>query len=87
MMLPIEKLGVDPIKLPHSERKIPLWGLNDQVIVIVHQTIGVTEPMVSSIDHAEEIQKGYTILLISEDRIFGIPARGKMVEGSLELNP
>ena len=83
----VEMLGVDPIELPHSEGKIPLRGLGDQVIVIVHQAVGVTEPMVPLIDLAEEIQKGDAILVVPEDRILGISARGKMVEGSLILDP
>ncbi len=56
LMPPIECLSVYAIELPHANRKISIRGLYDQVIVIVHKTIGMAEPVVALVDLREGIQ-------------------------------
>ena len=37
---PFEALGIDAIQLPHPDGQIALERLDEQVVVVVHQTVG-----------------------------------------------
>ena len=55
----VETLGVDAIKVAHRPRKIPLPGLEQEMVVIVHQTVGVqsrVEARDDPLQHAQEAQ-------------------------------
>jgi hypothetical protein len=41
----IETLGVDAVQLPHTFGKIAVRRFDHQVIVVIHQTIGMNSPM------------------------------------------
>ncbi len=36
-------LGKDPIQLPHAMRKIAVWRLDQEMVMVGHKTIGMTE--------------------------------------------
>ena len=44
-MLAIEALRVDPVQLPHALGEITVWGFDQEMIVVVHQTIGMHCPV------------------------------------------
>ena len=44
-MAAVKALGINTIEVPHASTEIPLKCLNQQVIVIVHETVGVAEPV------------------------------------------
>ena len=44
-MAPIEALGIDAIQLPHPRGQIALGRLDEQVVVVVHQTVGMAQPL------------------------------------------
>src|SRR5262249_12124983 len=48
LMPSVESLGVDAIDLPHGNRKICLRRLEQQVIVVAHQTVGMATHMMTS---------------------------------------
>jgi len=39
-MAPIKPLGIDTVNMPEASGKIRVWGLNQEVIVAGHETIG-----------------------------------------------
>ncbi len=41
----VKALGINTIEMPHASTEIPLKCLNQQVIMIVHETVGVAEPV------------------------------------------
>ena len=45
-------LGVYTIELSHSFGQVSIGSFNDQVIVIVHQAIGMTDPVKTLVDCA-----------------------------------
>lgn len=60
-MAAIEDLRVDPVELPHPAGEIRLRRLNQQMIVIVHQTIGMAQPPEAADHLAEDRQPDLTI--------------------------
>jgi hypothetical protein len=42
----IESLRIDTVQLPHAYRKISVGCINEQMVMIVHQAVGVAEPIV-----------------------------------------
>jgi hypothetical protein len=77
---PIESLGIDAIELPHSPAEIALRGLNEQMIVIIHQAIGMAQPVVPGYYGSEDVKKEQPILVVTEDGTAGISPGGDMVD-------
>jgi|WetSurSiteA1Bulk_404760.scaffolds.fasta_scaffold04934_4 hypothetical protein len=77
---PVVTLGIDPVELPHPPAEIALRGLDEQMIVILHQAIGMTEPVETANYGREDIKKEQPILVVTEDRTAGIPTGCDMVD-------
>ena len=41
MALVIEELGVDTIHLAHAESEVPVRGLDEKMVMVVHEAVGV----------------------------------------------
>jgi hypothetical protein len=41
----------------YAESEIAVWGLNEDLLVIGHDTAGVTDPMVPFVDVLEGVEK------------------------------
>ena len=79
-VMAIEGLGVDPVELAHGPRQIGVGRLYNQVKVVVHQAIGVQQQMKPSNDARQHIEEPLPVLVIHEDVLPGVAARGDMVE-------
>lgn len=64
-MASIEALGVDAIQLAHAGGEIPLRGLNQQMVMVVHQAVGVAPPMVTLHDVRQDGEKRQAIGVIA----------------------
>jgi len=53
----IESLGVNSIEVPHPPAEIALRGFDNQMIVIIHQAIGVAEPVEPGHDGCQNAKK------------------------------
>jgi hypothetical protein len=42
----IESLGIDTIQLPHPHGNISIGGLNEEMVMILHQTVGMANPVI-----------------------------------------
>jgi len=76
----VEALRIDTVQLPHAQRQVALWRLDQQMIVIVHQTVGVAEPTEARHHFAKTAQKQRPILIIKKDRIPRIAARSDVID-------
>ncbi len=53
----IKKLGINTVQLPHAQGEIAVGRLDQKVIVVVHQTVGMTEPIIPFIDMLSVFRK------------------------------
>jgi len=74
IMPTIEALGVHPVQMSHPTGQIGIGSLDEQMVVVLHQAVGVTSPVESSNDVPENLQKGEPILVVEKDRLSRIPA-------------
>lgn len=44
-MPPVEALRVNAVKLPHAARQVGLEGFQQEVVMVVHQTVGMQLPV------------------------------------------
>ena len=63
----IKELGLYPVQLPHPDRKIPLRSLNEKMVMVVHEAIGVTDPTVTGIHMIKEVEESSPVFVITED--------------------
>ena len=66
-------LGVYTIDLPHSYGQVSIRCFNDQRIVIVHQAVGMADPVKALDDLSKRIQKKFAIAVISEIALPSFP--------------
>jgi hypothetical protein len=78
----VESLGIDPVELPHPPAEIALRGLDEQMIVIIHQAVGMAKPVEPGNNGNEDVKKEQPILVVTKDRAAGIPSGGNMVNGT-----
>src|SRR2546425_8503175 len=81
-MAAIEALGVDPVELPHPGGEIPLRGLQQQMVMVAHQTVGMAPPVIAYHSLFQDGEKRLPILLVEVDSLAGIAAGGDVVEGA-----
>jgi hypothetical protein len=73
-MLAIESLGVGAQQPFHPFNQIRSRGLNDQMKMIAHQTIGVHLPSGLRTRRAEELEKTLSILSIPKNLLAPVAA-------------
>jgi hypothetical protein len=84
-MPPVRALRIHSVELAHSFREIAIRGLNQQMIVIAHQAVRVTQP-VEILDHrSQDTQKRTTVFVILEDRLLAVTSPGNVVERARKL--
>jgi hypothetical protein len=70
----IEELGVHSIQLAHAYGQVAVRGLDEKMIMIVHEAISVTNPVVSFVDVLESVQEVLAVMIILEDRFLFVAA-------------
>jgi hypothetical protein len=76
----VEELRVDTIELPHAEGQIAFRRLDEKVVMVGHEGIGVTDPIIPFVDMLKGIQKNFPVMIIFKDRFLLIPAGSDMVD-------
>lgn len=74
-MAPVEALCIDTVQLPYAQRRVALRRLDKQMIMIVHQAVGVAQPTEARHHFAKAAQKQRSIFIIKKDRIPRIAAQ------------
>ena len=78
----IANVGVRAIQLPHAPGEIGLWGFEQEMIVVVHQAVGVAAPA-EAVDHVgKPFQEQCAISIIEHDGLSGIAATRNMINGA-----
>lgn len=83
----IEGLSVNPIELAHAQGKITLRGFYQEVVVVIHQTVGMAEPAIAGDNLQEDLKKHLSVGVVEKDSLSGVAAGGEMVDGSRVLQP
>ena len=81
----IESLRVDPIELSHPVRQVPVNGLDKQMIMVIHQAVGMTEPIESRHHLLKDGEKLFPVFLLCIDRFSGISPGGHVIDRSGKL--
>jgi hypothetical protein len=82
-MMPIKALRIDPINMAHALGQIARQGLDHQMIVVRHQTVGVTHPLYPTTDLSQDIQKGLSVAIVQGNIRPTMATGGDMVQGTL----
>ena len=78
----IKKLCIDPVQLPHSQGEVAVRCLDQKVIVVVHHAVGVANPVIPFIYMLERVQEVDAVLVVFEDGLLFIAARGDVIDGT-----
>jgi hypothetical protein len=81
----VETLGVRHVEALHPATEIGFRGLDEQVIVVAHQAIGVATPMVLFDLASEQVEKPHAVGVVGEDILPGIATRSHVIDGAGEL--
>jgi hypothetical protein len=86
-MTAVEGLRIAPIKLAHALRQIAIGSLDQQVVVIAHETVGMAEP-VKAADHGlQGHQEGGAIGVIPINGLASVAAGGDVVDRARVFDP
>ena len=86
MMASIRGLRIPPVELAHPLREIRPGRLDQQMVVIVHQTIGTAAPAEAIDDMGQECQEYAPVLVIGGDVLPGIAATRDMIHRTGKFN-
>ena len=82
---PVVALSIDAVELAHPFGKVCLGSFDDQVIMIVHQTGGVAQPVKALHDFSQALQERMAIRVVIVDVFAGIAPRRYMVDRPVKL--
>jgi hypothetical protein len=81
----IESLRIDTVQLPHAYRKISVGCINEQMVMIVHQAIGVAEPIVPKGNIRKGIQEHFSVLIVSENCLSFVSSARDVIDSTWKL--
>jgi hypothetical protein len=61
--------------------------LDQQVVVIAHEAIGVTQDVIAGDGGCQHVQEARAVIVIFEDRVPVVPTRGDVVDPAGKLEP
>ena len=82
----IEKLRVHAIELPHAKRKIAFRCFDQEMVVVRHEAICMTDPIIPFIYMLERVEKCFSIMVIFKDSFLFIPTGSHMVDSASIFN-
>ena len=74
------KLGVDAVQLPHADGQIPVGSLDQKMVMVGHEAVGVADPVVALVDVLEGVEEVQTIRVGLENGFLLVPAGGHMID-------
>jgi hypothetical protein len=72
-MLPVEALRVNAIKLPYAARQVGLGVFQQEVVMVVHQAVGVQLSVEPIDDRGQDSQEVLPVLVIEVDCLSAPP--------------
>ncbi len=70
----VEELCVYAVQLAHAEGEVAIRSFDQEMVVVIHETIGVAKPIVPLINMLESSQKVLTVLIVLEHGFLFIAA-------------
>jgi hypothetical protein len=77
----IQCLRVNAIQLPHPLGQVPIWRLDYQMIVVIHQTVGMADPVKALGDLKKGSEKQFTVSVVPKNRLAFVAPRSDVVQG------
>ncbi len=74
LMAFIKKLCIDAVQLPHTEGEVSVGRLDQEVIVVVHQAVGMAKPVIPFIDVLKRVEEVDAVLVVFENGLLFIAA-------------
>jgi hypothetical protein len=68
--------------LPHAEGEVAVRGFDEDVIVVVHEAVGVAEPVVAFIDKGKNFKECFTVGVISEDGLLVVSTGSDVIHSA-----
>lgn len=84
-VLAIADLSVHTIQLAHALRERRAWCFDEQMVVIVHKAVGMTQPAILVDDLRKCGEKPHTIFVLADDTLTGVSASTQIVDGVEKL--
>ena len=72
MMNSVKLLGIDPIEMAHRPRQSSRRGRQQEMVVVVHQTIGMDFNLPEPGDVGEQVEKSLPSFVFDEDVTTGL---------------
>jgi hypothetical protein len=76
----VETLSVNTVQLAHTAREVGLCCLDEEMIVVGHEAIGMAMPRKAPDDLAQHQEKDAVVFVIEKDRCACVAAAGEVVE-------
>ena len=78
----IESLRVESVQLSHADRQVAIRGFNENMVVIAHEAVSVTDPVVAFIDPIKSIKKVLAVLIVLENGFPLVTAAGEVINSA-----
>ena len=78
----IESLGVESVQLSHADGEVAVRGLDENVVVIAHEAVSVTDPVITFIDPMESMKKILAILIVLENVFSIVTSTGDVINSA-----
>ena len=76
----IEELCIDTIQLPHAKGKVAVRCLDEEMVMVGHEAVGVADPIVAFIDVLGGYSGSSGGPCHLENRLLLVPAGGHMID-------
>jgi hypothetical protein len=81
----VDPLRVDAVQLACPLGEIGIQRLNEQVIMVAHQAVGVHQPVEPTTDTPKHIKEGMAVPIAEVNVLFPVTTRGDVVQGTSEF--
>jgi hypothetical protein len=78
----VEGAGIAAVEVAHAVGEVREWRLDEQVVVVSHQTAHVQSPAVAALDASQDVDEDGAVPGVAEDRRLVVPARADVVVGA-----
>jgi hypothetical protein len=85
-MTAVKALGVDAVQLAHASRQVCPGCLEKQVVMITHQTVGMTYPFETVDDLAKKLKERDAVRPGEENVLFRVAPTRNVIDGSFKFD-
>ena len=76
----VECLGVVLVEITHAIREVRLDRLDEQVIVVAHEAIGMADPVVVFDRGRKLFEENFSVSIVVKNIFFAVTASGDVIE-------